>query len=184
MQSTDWPSEHSEALREYHTKGMSYLEIAKALNACFNTRYSRNAVLGRSKRLGLGACNGPADLPRPSSTDWSSSKPDARVPYLGKPHQRQAAGFILLAPKFEAVEPVKLRCVAIVPRHLALIDLEPEDCRYPYGGDEDGEAITFCGHPRRENSSYCGAHFRLTRGRGTAAERAACKGLLRLVDAA
>ena len=50
--------------------------------------------------------------------------------------------------------------------------------------DEDGEAITFCGHPRRKNSSYCGAHLRLTRRRVTAAERAAYKALLRLVDAA
>jgi GcrA cell cycle regulator len=82
------------------------------------------------------------------------------------------------------VKPAKLRCVAIAPRHLSLTDLEPGDCRYPYGGDEDGVAITFCGHPRRKNSSYCGAHFRLSRGRGTAAERAAGTVLLRLVDAA
>jgi GcrA cell cycle regulator len=184
MQSTDWPSEHSEAIREYYAKGMSFLQIAQAINASFNTRYSRNAVLGRSKRLGLGVRNGPADTSEPPSVDWSSAKPDARVPYLGKPHQRHAAAFILLAPKFEAVKPAKLRCVAIVPRCLSLIDLEAGDCRYPYGGDEDDEAITFCGHPRRKNSSYCRAHFRLTRGRGTAAERAACKVLLRFVGAA
>ena len=183
MQSTDWPSEHSEALRECHAKGMSCLEIAKALNANFNTRYSRNAVLGRSRRLGLGDRNGSPDSPEPRSIDGSSPKPEGLTPYLGKPGERHASGFILLAPKFEAVEPVKLRCVAIVPRHLALIDLEPGDCRYPHGGDEDGEAITYCGHPRRKNSSYCGAHFHLTRGRGTAAERAACKILLRFLDA-
>ena len=75
MQSTDWPPEHSDAIREYYAKGMSYLQIAKAINANFNTRYSRNAVLGRSKRLGLGGCNGPADLPEPGPVDWSSSKP-------------------------------------------------------------------------------------------------------------
>ena len=79
---------------------------------------------------------------------------------------------------------LQLRCVGIAPRHLSLLDLAPDDCRYPYGGDEDGETITYCGHPRRKNSSYCGAHFRLTRGRGTAAERAACKVLLRIVEAA
>ena len=184
MQSTDWPSEHSDALRQYHAKGMSNLEIAKALNANFKTRYSRNAVLGRSRRLGLGGLTGPADSSEPVSMEWSSPKPQGLTPYLGKPGERHAAGFILLAPKFEAVKPLKLRCVAIAPRHLALIDLEAADCRYPYGGDEDGEAITFCGHPRRKNSSYCGAHFRLTRRRSTAAERAAFKVLLRLVDAA
>ena len=54
---------------------------------------------------------------------------------------------------------VKLRCVQIMPRHLPVIDLEAGDCRYPYGGDADGEAITFCGHPQHEGSSYCIGHF-------------------------
>ena len=87
-------------------------------------------------------------------------------------------------PVLERAERVKLRCVRIDPRHLSLIDLEPGDCRYPYGGEEDGEAITFCGHPRRTGSSYCAPHFHLTRGPGTASERAAGTVSLRLVEAA
>jgi GcrA cell cycle regulator len=87
-------------------------------------------------------------------------------------------------PIFESVEPVKLRCVEIDPRHLSLQDLEPDDCRYPYGGDEEGEAITFCGHPRRQSTSYCAAHFYLTRGPETAPERTAGTVSLRLVEAA
>jgi GcrA cell cycle regulator len=87
-------------------------------------------------------------------------------------------------PVFEHAETVKLRCVDIDPRHLSMIDLEPGDCRYPYGGDEEGEAITFCGHPRRRGSSYCTAHFHLSRGPGTAAEHTAITVALRLVEAA
>jgi GcrA cell cycle regulator len=184
MQSTDWPPEHSDALREYHAKRMSYSEITKALNVNFNTRYSRNAVLGKSKRLGLGSSDEPGDSSEPESMGRSGSEPVGAVPYLGKPGERHASGFILLAPKFEAGKPVKLRCAAIAPRHLALIDLEAGDCRYPYGGDEDGEAVTYCGHPRRKDSSYCGAHSRLTRGRGSAAERAAGKVLLKFLETA
>jgi GcrA cell cycle regulator len=71
-----------------------------------------------------------------------------------------------------------------VPRHLSLLELEDGDCRYPYGGDAEGEAITFCGHPRREGSSYCASHFHLTSGPGTASERSAGKVVLRLVEAA
>jgi GcrA cell cycle regulator len=85
---------------------------------------------------------------------------------------------------FEPAEKVKLRCVDIDPRHLSLIDLEPGDCRYHYGGDEEGEAITFCGHPQRRGSSYCTEHFRLSRGPGTAAERMAITIALRMVEAA
>jgi GcrA cell cycle regulator len=89
-----------------------------------------------------------------------------------------------LIPVFEPAETVKLRCVDIDPRHLSLIDLEPDDCRYPYGGDEDGEAITFCGHPRRRGSSYCTAHFSSEPRPGTLAERTAIIAALRLVEAA
>jgi len=84
----------------------------------------------------------------------------------------------------EGVEPVKLRCVGIKPRLLSLIELEDGDCRYPYGGDRDGEAITFCGHPRLAGSRYCAPHCRLTRDDGTAADRAVAAVVLRLVEAA
>jgi GcrA cell cycle regulator len=87
-------------------------------------------------------------------------------------------------PVFEAAERVKLRCVEIDPRHRSLLDLEPGDCRYPYGGDADGEAITFCGRPQRKGSSYCVPHFHLTRGPGTEPERVASTVSLRLVEVA
>ena len=45
-------------------------------------------------------------------------------------------------PVFEREETFPLRCVETDPRHLSLLQLEPGDCRYPYGGDAEGEAIT------------------------------------------
>jgi GcrA cell cycle regulator len=78
----------------------------------------------------------------------------------------------------------KLRCVEVNPRHLSLVDLEPGDCRYPYGGEEDGDVITFCGHPQREGSSYCVPHFHLTRGPRVLYLQATRDVALRLVDAA
>ena len=98
--------------------------------------------------------------------------------------QRFAATAKWLVPEFERVETPKLRCVDLEPRRLPLLELESGDCRYPYGGDEEGEAITFCGHRRREDSSYCNAHFHLTRGPGAAPERAVSTAPLRLVEAA
>ena len=87
-------------------------------------------------------------------------------------------------PPCKPAKRVKLRCVGVKPRLLALVDLEAGDCRYPYGGDKDGEAITFCGHPCLPGVSYCAAHFHLTRGDGTASERAAGPIVLRLVAVA
>ena len=74
-------------------------------------------------------------------------------------------------PVLETVEPVDLQCVEINPHRLSLLDLEPGDCRYPYGGDEQGEAIAFYGHLRRPGTSYCAAHHYLTRGPDAAPER-------------
>jgi GcrA cell cycle regulator len=176
MQSTDWAPEHSEALREYLAKGMSYAAIAKAINAKFGTGYSRNATIGRGKRMGLA---GPA-----RQDDWAKPTPKARRPRLHKLPERQPSESRRPKPIPEHVETVKLRCVEIDPRHLGLLDLAPGDCRYPYGGDEEGEAITFCGHPRCHGSSYCAPHFHLTRGPGTVSERAAGSAAVRLVEAA
>ena len=177
MQSINWASEYSDALREYLAKGMSYSEIAEAINARFKTAYSRSAAIGRARRIGLAGPDRGKDLP----THWPAP-PKAPQPQPRKLRERHAPEFIGPMPTFERTETVKLRCVEIDPRHVSLTDLEPGDCRYPYGGDEEGEAITFCGHPRRQDSSYCAAHFHLTRGPGTASERSAGTVLLRLVE--
>ena len=174
----NWAPEHSDALREFFAKGMSYLEIAEAINARFKTDYSRSAVLGRAKRMDLGnswPCPS-AEVPKPPAESMHL--------WLGKPNERRAAEWKWPIPVFERTETRKLRCVEIEPRRLSLLELERGDCRYPDGGDEEGEAITFCGHPQRAGSSYCTAHFHLTRGPGSASERTAVAVALRLVQAA
>ncbi len=171
----NWPPEHCDALRECLAKGLSFAEAADAINARFHAAYSRNATIGRAKRMGLAA------LDRPKRLSRGSQQPHS--PQLGKSGER-AAEVKPEPPSSERPERVKLRCVQIVPRHLSVIELEAGDCRYPYGGDADGEAITFCGHPQREGSSYCLGHFNLTRGPDTASDRAANPVALRLVEAA
>lgn len=156
MELSNWAPEHSDALRELIAKGMSFSEAARAINSRFNTSYSRSAALGRARRLGLG----PDHRQQPSMP----TKP-AELHEIAEP---SPSNFRMLAlpwptPVFKEVVPVKLRCVGIEPRHLSLTELERSDCRYPYGGDEEGEAITFCGHPRRPGSSYCSPHFHLSR---------------------
>ena len=182
MQST-WEDAHSVALRELVEKGLSFKEIARALNERFGTAYTRNAAIGRARRLGLSTPK-PAG---PSGVFAAARKPDAR-----KICERRARVLAKPAPKLatprlstlERAAVLQLRCVAITPRHLALIELEPGDCRYPYGGDVEGEPITFCGHPRREGSSYCASHFHLTSLPDVAGERGPGRAPLRIVEAA
>ena len=177
MELSNWAPEHSDALREFITKGMTFSEAARAINSRFNTSYSRNAALGRARRLGLTG----DDRQKPSMPTEPAAPHDTGEP--------RASGFKTLAlpwpvPVFKETKPVKLRCVAIEPRHLSLIELERGDCRYPYGGDEEGEAITFCGHPCRPGSSYCAPHFHLSRNPVEPPERAASAVSLRVVEAA
>jgi GcrA cell cycle regulator len=173
----NWTPEHCDALREYLAKGMSYSQSADAINAKFKTAYSRNAALGRARRMGMAG---------PERTDESRHR-SKQLSKAAPPHrrrERKPSEFVWPMPVFERTETAKLRCVEIEPRRLSLIDLERGDCRYPYGGDEDGEAITFCGHPRRPGSSYCAPHFHLTRGPDVELERAVSAVVLRLVKAA
>jgi GcrA cell cycle regulator len=176
MEPTTWAPEHSDALREHLARGMSYAETARAINATFDTHYSRSATIGRARRMGLAAADRPGDI--------TPAAPQDQQPSLRRLRKHYAALAKWLVPEFEPVESAKLRCVDIEPRHLTLLELEDGDCRYPYGGDAEDEPITFCGHPQREESSYCAAHFHLTLGPGAVPERAVSAAPLTIVEAA
>jgi GcrA cell cycle regulator len=184
MQSFIWAPEHSDALRDCLSRGMSYGQAASVINARFGTEFTRNAAIGRATRLGLKTAAGQKALVKPRrSARWGEAAP--------KPSQQKAPqnaarsdASAALAPVPIKMTPVKLRCVGIRPRLIAFDDLEPGDCRYPYGGEKEGETYAFCGHPRVAHSSYCRPHHVLTHGAGTASERMAVSVALRLVKAA
>jgi GcrA cell cycle regulator len=179
MQPFIWTPEHCQALRDYRARGLSYGEIARRLNAKFGTTYTRNAALGRGMRMGLPGSERPRERRLPGVKTQKQPKRARMEPRQDQPPAEMTQS----APVFEA-RPVMLRCVGITPRLLSLIELRPNDCRYPYGGDKDGEAITFCGHPKLPGTSYCAPHFDLTRGDEVSPERPARPVVLRLVDAA
>ena len=175
MEPTNWAVEHSAALREHLGRGLTFSEVVEAINAKFKTAYSRNAAIGRARRMGLAR----PDRPKPSLP--------VQPPRLDRVFEIRSARSLLSElhwprPVFEQAEPLKLRCVEIEPRHLSLIELEYGDCRYPYGGDEEGEVITFCGHPKQPGSSYCAPHFHLSRNPQIPPERTASAVSLKVVE--
>ena len=177
MELTNWAPEHSAALREHLAKGLSFSETVKAINSKFSTSYSRNAALGRARRMGL------MGEDRPKSP-LAAKPPNLKRIVESRSTESKNPAFPWPTPVFARIKPRKLRCVKVKPRHLSLIELEYGDCRYPYGGDEEGEAITFCGHPRRTGSSYCAPHFHLSRNPIAPPERAVGSVWLRIVEAA
>ncbi len=106
MQS-NWAGKHSDALREYLAKDMSFAEIADAINAKFKTAYSRSAAIGRAKRMGIASPDRAKDLPR----HWPAA-PKAPPSQPRKLRERHAPELIRPMPMFEH----KLRCVEIDPR--------------------------------------------------------------------
>jgi len=175
MELSNWAPAHSDALRDFVARGMSYAEAAEAINTRFDTAYSRSAALGRARRLGLGpdSRQQPSSLAKPAGSQAPAEPCPAEIKPLELPWPVQP---------FKGRKRIKLRCVAIEPRHLPLTDLERGDCRYPYGGEEEGEAITFCGHPKRPGSAYCTPHFHLSRDPIAPTDRAATTAMLRLVE--
>lgn len=59
----------------------------------------------------------------------------------------------------EPAELKALRCAAVIPLLVALVDLEPGHCRYPYDGEGP---TTYCGHEKAEGFSYCQPHANLS----------------------
>ena len=177
MEPANWAPAHCAALRKYADKDMSYSEIADAINLKFGTNYSRSAVIGRVRRMELFGASPPEARPPQgplspvSAISATRSRAEERTPRL-----------ILRIPNFAQAESAPFRCADVDPRRVALIDLGRSDCRYPYGGDAEGEPITFCGHPRRKGSSYCTPHFHLTQN-PIETERPAGQTTLRLVAA-
>lgn len=138
-----WSDARCERLKSLWDKGLS----ASAIAVEFGDGVTRNAICGKIMRMKLpqrGIYRGP------KTTNEKKPPKATPKPKLSTFHS---------VPKLDTIEQVKLRCVEIEPRLIALLDLEPNDCRYPYG---EGSSIAFCGHPQIRDSSYCPAHRGLT----------------------
>lgn len=136
-----WLPPHDEMLRKLHDEGRSSSQVAASINKEFSTDYSRNAVIGRKHRLGIRETM--KRKPKPAKPRVFAKKPPP-APVQPKPDH----------------EAVVLRCIEIEPRMVRFLDLEPGDCKYPYG-DSD---FRFCGHRAEEGRAYCWGHLELSRG--------------------
>jgi len=130
---------------------------------------SRNAVIGRGHRLKLTKNNKTVIslgtrhdiLPRVRVDNVPVGSTAYKVIHAIKRGQQQ--------PKPRA-EPFFCKDVSgVEPIQLDILDLEPGNCRWPYGD----HPVTFCGHPQVPSSSYCAAHTRVSSGAGSFGERQA-----------
>lgn len=114
---------------------------------------SRNAVIGRVSRLGLSrpVVIKKKKLRKPPAAPKVRAKPVSIIVNADSHRNR------FRTSQAVADEIAPIRCAEVIPRNVSLIDLEPDDCRYPYG---DGPFV-FCGHAKEAGSPYCYPHSRL-----------------------
>lgn len=154
MASTWWTEDRTETLRKLWSAGESFSGIAAELG----DGITRCAVGGKVYRLELtgrnSSCNRIYHRKTPEQIEATKrEKMDRRnARRRGQP----------IKPKLTVTNLEALRCVEVEPLGKTLLELGPNDCRYPYG---DGP-FTFCGQPQFEGSSYCGCHFGLSARRG------------------
>lgn len=144
-----WTAERIELLRKLYDQGLSASQIAAQLGDV-----TRNAVIGKTMRLKLRRRGY-----NPNSIPAAQPTKKRRVRFVAANTNSTAIR------TFVTHEPTtldRLRCVEVVPLGKTLIELEPDDCRYPYGD----QVITFCGHP--SDGIYCPAHDALVHRRSLA----------------
>lgn len=157
---TTWTEEADQIARSlWATRTAS--EIAAELARC-GFYVSRNSVIGRLHRMGIDA------------KSKVKVSPSARRDVAPRPIVKPAVPVGSTAYKGPETRPVPFVCKEVpnvAPRHVSLLDLGADDCRWPFG-DSPSE-MTFCGLQKLSCKSYCQAHFNLSRGPGTPSERAA-----------
>lgn len=152
MMRQEWTDERIEMLKGGCADKMPMADIADRINRNTGSGFSRNAIIGKADRMGLHK-----NRPKPAP----------------KPKPRAERKFVFVAPPLQSnMRPDLVRAIVRRPPPgpflgIALLDLKPEHCRYPRGGDEPGEPILFCGQPKKKGSSYCAAcHARCNTGLG------------------
>lgn len=130
-----WSDGESAELRRFWSEGLSASQIARALG----TGRSRNAVIGRIHRDGLGARMTP-DRKRYSIRF-------VRVPRI----KAEAAPFVCTLEALRDENGVAADVLTITDRA----------CKFPIGDPRDAD-FGFCGRPAVEGRPYCAEHVRLS----------------------
>lgn len=128
-----WTDDRVARLKQLHAANFSFAQIAADLGGI-----TRNAAIGKAGRLGL-SCKGWSPNSRPKPV--KSSKP------------RKQRFFARAATKITA-EQAAIKCSEITPLLVGLLDLQLNECRYPFG---DGPFL-FCARQTAVETSYCSEH--------------------------
>ena len=154
-----WTEERVEKLRAWWAEGRS----AGQVEALFGGVMSRNAIIGKVHRLGLERRRYGVD-PKMAKLRREARRRAASNNQLFPPPPPSAKGFSFGRNPHQCpvMEPSSIIEVEDVPpsQRKALVNLEPEDCRWPIG-DPLHEDFGFCGARAVDGAQapYCAHHL-------------------------
>ena len=133
MAAEDWTEQKIETLTKMWNNGASCSQIGERIGM------TRNAVIGKRKRLGL--------VPRGKGGRDKATKIPKRPPMTPE-------GKGILMPQCN-VSPVRTTDNAPVPMMIPLLDLEDNMCHWV---STDDSPYLYCGHACKIGSAYCQHH--------------------------
>jgi GcrA cell cycle regulator len=139
-----WTAERIDQLKSFVGAGLTCSQIAAEIGV------TRNAVIGKINRLGLGPGRAAAAPGRPCP------------PRLRPPRLRTQRALLRLIDEAPPVTGDAICAVRTVdsPQSCALVDLTHGKCRWPLS--EPGAAdFVFCGNDQAPGFSYCAGHARM-----------------------
>lgn len=176
MLNTTWSDEMVAALKRQHEDGLSFAQIADEMAKEFRVHLTRNAVIGKARRLDLPMRNGsgerlkePRDPYREVAAEMGldpAQKPLYRIarkkhsyPIVRKHRKRTESAPLLPepAPPTEPIPDASADLLIPVAQRKTLMTLEQKDCRWPVG-EPGTEGFFFCGAEKAWGRPYCHAH--------------------------
>jgi GcrA cell cycle regulator len=153
-------------LRELFALPDEYLtaeQLARALSAEFGAVVSRNAVIGKLHRLGMGRPDGPRRPPVRKKRLGVPDKPSAAKTHQRARQRRSARTGVDLGPRERELQiRGQLMCDPARASAVGLAGLTARRCRWPLGGAFDAPpAELYCGAAVQDDGyPYCRAHCR------------------------
>jgi hypothetical protein len=135
---TDWTPRIDDRMRELHEQKLSFTEISARLNADFGLATTRNACIGRGRRIKL-----------PLRT-WLPAPEVAEAPTPRKVRKRWVPP---VSP------PIVPEAPPVVPGRLTMLQLNRRTCRWPSGTKPP---YTYCGDPIHDDRPYCREHCQMS----------------------
>jgi len=133
-----WTDDLHRRLAELHANDdLTFRDIAARLSREFNVTLSKNACIGKARRMGLKI--------RPQV---NPPKPQRKPP---KPPRVTPEVVPVVLPRWEVELPP-------APQgKLTIYQLDGSTCHYPFG---ERPPYSYCGEPTALNSAWCEGHFR------------------------